>query len=420
MAEKDWQDRLRDTLGDYGERVPDSLWEAVDASVSQTWRKRRLRRRSVWGGICGVCVAAAVATTFVAAPGPQPGAGPAAPAPLLAESPAPVRPTESPVPAAPDAKDGRAAAEPAGVAAKPARGTVAPQPAPLPVENPAPTRPAENPAPAVPDTKDGRAAAEPATPAAEPERAADPQPFGFPEPELRRKTARRGAELRLALSNTGGSRSGSAGYGAMFGSEVVSLLDAPATGRTDSYSAVLLENNFREVSTSTRHYQPLRLALTAAWPLGRRLALESGLSYACLVSDLRSGTADNRYDTRQTLHYAGIPLKLNWQLWSLSRFELYLSGGVAVQKCVAGKSVTSYYVGSSRIDSGTERVVDEPLRWSAGLSAGLSYDLGGRFRLFAEPGLGLYFGNGSFVQTLYGDRPLNFEFSAGLRYALGR
>ena len=420
MAKKDWQDQWRSALAEYDERVPDALWESVSASVSQRWRRRRIRRAWVRGGVCGAILAAAVATILVVVR-PRPGDG-TAPAPLLVQAPAEL---------------------PADPPAAPHTEALVPVPAQRPAPPPRPSfaHDTDMPEPETPaaDLATDLAAEEPAgtaedaAPAAgrpeeRPRRSGDAvretetvPPVGlFREDPVRAAARRRRTELRLALSNMNGSRSGSAGYGAMFGSDVVSLLSAPLSAQGDSYSAVLLENNFREVSTEVRHHQPVRLALTAAWGLGGRLALESGLSYSCLVSDMRSGTDASRYDIRQTLHYLGIPLRLNVQLWSQPRFELYLSGGVMLEKCVGGKSVTSYYVDNALIGSGRERLVEEPLQWSAGLSAGAAYKLGGRFRLFAEPGARLYFDNGSFVQTLYGDRPFHFDFSVGLRCELGR
>lgn len=438
MADRDWQEQLRDALDGYGERVPDALWESVDSAVSQGWRRRRIRRRAVWGGICGI--AAAVATTFVVV---RPRTGSADPAPLLVQAAAPAV-----LAAAPPDGTGRADEDarpqqsretlpmpggrfPDGAAASPAGAASVPRDASAPADSP------DSPDPAGPGTdaaEDGTLLAS-GTGSPDPKMPSRPQKTG-PDPAGQsgsvtedpgasdfapRAADRNRASLRLALSNLQGIRSARTGYGAIFGSEVISMLyDAPVAARADSYSAVLLENNFREVNTDMHHYQPLRFALTAAWDFSERLALESGLSYSCLVSDLRSGTDDSRYEIRQTLHYVGIPLRVDLKLWSLSRLDLYLSGGVTAEKCVAGRSVTSYYVGATRIDSGTERIMEDPLQWSANLSAGLSWDLGSRFRLFAEPGASLYFDNGSFVQTLYRDRPFHFELSVGMRYVLGR
>lgn len=416
MSDRDWQDKWRSALGSFdGARVPDTLWTSVDGALSRVWKRRRMRRRLAWGGICGVGLAAAVATTCVVVL-PRTGADPA---PLLVRAAAPPEPELPPLSAVPDLSVPEAVPE--AVPAPARRRTED-----LRASETPPSRAATAAAPSASAVSEPRPAPSP-EPEQEPERRpADavpvrPDPFADPAPSRRPAPGRRGPELRLALSNGSGSRFGSDGYGAMSGSEVAALLASPLSGSADSYSAVLLENNFRAVSTDMHHRQPLRLALTAAWETGGRLSLESGLAYSCLVSDMRSGTEDNRYEIRQTLHYLGIPLKLNLRLASLSRLDLYLSGGVTAEKCIAGRSVTSYYVGTSRIGGGAaERISEDALQWSAGLSAGLSCGLGGGFRVFAEPGLSVYFDNGSFVQNVYKDRPLNFELSVGLRYALFR
>ena len=38
--------------------------------------------------------------------------------------------------------------------------------------------------------------------------------------------------------------------------------------------------------------------------------------------------------------------------------------------------------------------------------------------IYAEPGVGYYFDNGSDVKTAYSDNPLNFNMKLGLRYSI--
>ena len=40
-------------------------------------------------------------------------------------------------------------------------------------------------------------------------------------------------------------------------------------------------------------------------------------------SETRSGTEKNNYGWEEKLHYVGIPLKVNRNIWSNKRFEVY-------------------------------------------------------------------------------------------------
>ena len=59
-----------------------------------------------------------------------------------------------------------------------------------------------------------------------------------------------------------------------------------------------------------------------------------------------------------------------------------------------------------------------PWQFSLNGAAGAEYKLTDYFSLYAEPGLGYYFKDGSSTSTIYQDRPLNFNLSFGLRFNL--
>ena len=56
--------------------------------------------------------------------------------------------------------------------------------------------------------------------------------------------------------------------------------------------------------------------------------------------------------------------------------------------------------------------------FSLNLSVLAEYKLTDFFSLYAEPGLGYYFKDGSSTPTIYQDRPLNFNLNLGLRFNL--
>ena len=58
---------------------------------------------------------------------------------------------------------------------------------------------------------------------------------------------------------------------------------------------------------------------------------------------------------------------------------------------------------------------DRRPQWSVDASAGVQYNFSDSFGLYAEPGVGYYFDNGSNVKTIYKEKPFNFNLNVGFR-----
>ncbi len=402
---------------DYCEAAPDGLWSAVSGTLS---RQRRRRRLLAGASAAFACAAAAALLLYLPGRPADVHRQPFASRPLVADIPL----ERGIAPAAglsPESGTPRGAGVeiPSGVEIP--AGLLPPSCEPLPETGPetGPESATETDSALLPEeSADGGKA-----PQKDIRRTADIEddPFAV-EAASATKRHRSRLALNLAFSGHGPSSSSSEGYSAMYGSgvsaAVASLSDPAGLSAAGPLPGVLLENNFREVGTDTRHYRPVRFALSLAWEFVPHLSLVSGVGYSYLVSDMSSGTRDSRYDIRQTLHYVGVPLSLNWSLPLAPRLDFYLSGGGMVEKCVYGQSVTSYIIDSRRQGQDSSRIAVEPLQWSVRASAGLAWRFSDRMGGFVEPGLVRYFDNGSPVQTVYGARPLNFDLSLGLRLSL--
>lgn len=224
--------------------------------------------------------------------------------------------------------------------------------------------------------------------------------------------------LKLAVASSSFSSTSHSGYGAMYGSSVAAFRFSATPVADDGYSAVLLMNNYQEVSTTSRHYLPVNVGFSLGWEFAPGFSLSAGVDYTCLVSDLSSGTDATRYETRQTLHYLGIPVTLEWSFVQRPRLRAYLYAGGQARKAVYGTSSTRYVIDSAPWEPVIEKIGETPLQWSAGAGAGVEYMLGDKVGLYAEPGLNYYFDNGSPVENVFKSRPLNFNLTLGLRLKL--
>ena len=71
------------------------------------------------------------------------------------------------------------------------------------------------------------------------------------------------------------------------------------------------------------------------------------------------------------------------------------------------------------IGKGSEESVSiRPLQFSVSGAIGAEFNLSRQFSIYAEPGLGYYFDNGSKISTYYQDKPLNFNLNVGLRFQI--
>lgn len=237
------------------------------------------------------------------------------------------------------------------------------------------------------------------------------------------QTRRRGFSFGLLTSNVAGSRSSVSKYAALYGSTVTKQIHGFSETRADfpdsqGYADVMQSNSSNEISSTVKNWQPIQVGVSVAYSFTDRLSIESGLTYSCLVSDLSSGTPSGNYDIRQTLHYIGLPLALRYDFLKIKGFSLYASAGGQMEKCVAGKTRTDYFVEGKKVSSENGRIMVEPLQWSVNAYVGAQYSFNRLVGLYIEPGAAYYFRNSSPVNCIYSERPFNFSFRAGLRFSL--
>lgn len=110
-------------------------------------------------------------------------------------------------------------------------------------------------------------------------------------------------------------------------SQVNDVVVGEVSGATASYSQMLFNNMGRQTYTDIKHHMPVTVGASVKWNLNEHWALESGLNYTYLYSELRSG-AKSYIEDKQKLHYVGIPLKVQRSVWSNSIFLFMLRQAV--------------------------------------------------------------------------------------------
>lgn len=197
--------------------------------------------------------------------------------------------------------------------------------------------------------------------------------------------------------------------------------DAKLAMAGNAYGNILLANQYEEVYTDIKHNQPVSVGLSADYNINDRWSLRSGLIYTYLSSKLHSGSDNNYYSSNQSLHYVGIPLNVNFNVWKNKKLALYVSGGGLAEKNISGKLTTDYVVDNKVLHTKKSNVKIDQLQWSANASVGAQYNFSDRVGLYFEPGVSYYFENAkSEIETIYKEKPWNLSLRLGLSFSLGK
>lgn len=179
-------------------------------------------------------------------------------------------------------------------------------------------------------------------------------------------------------------------------------------------------NQGQEVKTEYKHHLPVRIGLNIAYALSDRLSLESGVSYTHLSSDMKDGTSTNFISGSQNLDYVGIPLSLKYKALSYGAFDLYAATGILAEQCVNGKTSKDFVIEGNVKKTEQQNIHSRPLQLSANAAVGLQFKIADNIGIYAEPGLSYFFDDNSSLNTIYKEKPLNFNLNIGFRYEIGK
>lgn len=197
------------------------------------------------------------------------------------------------------------------------------------------------------------------------------------------------------------------------------LIVGEISDATASYTQMVYNNVNQKTYTDIKHHMPVTVGASVKWGFSENWALETGLNYTYLYSELRSG-AKSYIEDEQKLHYVGIPLKVQRSVWSNSIFSFYASAGGMMEKCVSGSLDRVTVDESNRKTYFSEDLNVKPLQFSVLASVGLQANFNKLLSLYLEPGMIYYFDDNTDVLTIRKDKPFNFNLQLGLRFNLGK
>ena len=406
--EDNWKVKLKDVMSDYTEPTPDGLFEDI-MTVCET--KSGRRRRNVIFILSGMAAAAILALALIPGGLSLPVSSPADSMVVenLTET-LPVRRQEAPefsgimnpvIPAAGEIHD------------HDIRKDIREKPAATKPDMPGQTHPeqTEDTGRAV-SVAPARESTDKRTDSEIQQNAYDWQDLLLADAGKPRKKKKPSLSVFASGFSPGGSRH--SGY-----SDAVNAVAAAAPMRygDNSLAGILMFNMTREVSTESSHYLPVKAGISVSYDFLPRWSVGSGLTYSWLLSKSKTGSESYYLDSRQVLHYLGIPVSIGYRFWDNRWIQAYVCAGGMVEKCVGGSIRTDYVYDNDSRDSGKEKISDKPLYWSVGAAAGLQFNLSESAGIYLEPGVSYHFRNGSSLETVYSEHPLNFSLNLGLRFS---
>ncbi|MEG2470693.1 MAG: hypothetical protein RSA75_05355 [Bacteroidales bacterium] len=176
---------------------------------------------------------------------------------------------------------------------------------------------------------------------------------------------------------------------------------------------IIVEELKLENEPEYRHKQPLSFGITFGKNISSKFTVETGLVYSLLISDV-SNLQKNKTVT-QTLHYLGIPVRFNWNFINKNKYAVYTGAGVLIEKCIYGKI-------------GDEKLSVKSVQTSLNFNVGAQYKFNKTVGIYFEPGLCYYLGmkdngslgemkNGNFIKSIHSEHPFGFTLQAGLRFS---
>lgn len=209
-------------------------------------------------------------------------------------------------------------------------------------------------------------------------------------------------------------------------------VNAPMTLRSASLSAQdqYGTESSKNLLTTTRavdnlsemeHDQPVSLGLTLSKSIFDNLSIESGLTYTYLSSRVRNANANFRVQETQKIHYLGIPVNLNYTLFSLRRLDVYASVGGLIEKDIYGEyrkmgTGETLDFNSSAEEEEVTTILQRNPQLSVNAGLGLSYPLIQNLKLYGKVGGAYYFDAGNEYKTIYSDRKIVMDLNVGIRY----
>ena len=153
-----------------------------------------------------------------------------------------------------------------------------------------------------------------------------------------------------------------------------------------------------------KHHRPITIGLQVGIPVADKWSVATGLAYTYLHSEIEDGTALSYIHTDQKLHFIGVPVQLNYQLYNNRYCNIYLGTGGRIDFGVSGK--TNHESHLSRL----------PVNYSLKASSGIQVKLFKNLNIYAEPSVQYNIPGSTRYKTYFTEHKTMFDLQLGIRF----
>lgn len=209
------------------------------------------------------------------------------------------------------------------------------------------------------------------------------------------------------------------GYATLNGATMSLSDEIWSAGYTDDpLTAILLANQDKEIEARIKHKVPVTFGLSLYRNIGKKWGVGTGINYTKLSTQLLSGSESDYIESDQSVHYIGIPVQINYNIIKKGKLTGYITAGGLAEKAVSADIRTKYIVNNEVRKETNENVGEKPLQISVNSALGLQLKVVDRIGIYAEPGVSYHFKDNSPLNTIYKDKPLNFNLKVGIRLTI--
>ena len=148
-----------------------------------------------------------------------------------------------------------------------------------------------------------------------------------------------------------------------------------------------------------KHHRPITIGLQVGIPVADKWSLATGLAYTYLHSEI----TDNETTTDQRLHFMGVPVQINYQLYSNRYCNIYLGTGGRADFGVSGKTNDDNHLSHL------------PVNFSLKASTGVQVKLFKSLNIYAEPSLQYNIPGSTRYKTYFTAHKTMFDLQLGIR-----
>lgn len=171
-----------------------------------------------------------------------------------------------------------------------------------------------------------------------------------------------------------------------------------------------------EESRKTIHHMPVTAGFEIARSLSPKWSISGGLRYTYLRTDILIENKHGGSEKNYKIHYIGIPVKVNYEIFGKGRFSLYGHAGMALDIPVHGQAAIKEYDYGGSVHRFEKYSLDMPLQWSVEGGLGVRYQVTPSLHIYAEPSFMHHFNPGSGINTTWRDRALELAIPIGIGF----